>query len=89
MPPFRSPTPSFLAPGHLFPATSHPFQVLLNVLADEIHRAHQKCVLDQQCDPNKARQNEYEPRERKRDPRAMRVWVLAAAAGSSQGALDS
>jgi amidophosphoribosyltransferase len=27
--------------------------VLLNVLADEIHRAHQRCLLDGSCDPHK------------------------------------
>lgn len=27
-------------------------QVLLNVLADEIHRAHQKCISSGSCDPN-------------------------------------
>lgn len=26
--------------------------MLLNVLADEIHRAHQKCIIDASCDPN-------------------------------------
>lgn len=29
-----------------------PIQVLLNILADEIHRAHQKCLTDMSCDPN-------------------------------------
>ncbi len=28
-------------------------QVLLNVLADEIHRAHQRCLLDGACDPHR------------------------------------
>ena len=27
-------------------------QVLLNIFADEIHRAHQKCMNDEFCDPN-------------------------------------
>ncbi len=27
-------------------------QVLLNVLADEIHRAHQRCTTAEGCDPN-------------------------------------
>lgn len=27
-------------------------QVLLNILADEIHRAHQRCVHTDACDPN-------------------------------------
>lgn len=26
--------------------------MLLNILADEIHRAHQRCVNDSSCDPN-------------------------------------
>lgn len=26
--------------------------MLLNILADEIHRAHQRCVSDASCDPN-------------------------------------
>lgn len=30
-------------------------QVLLNVLADEIHRAHQRCLLEDKCDPNRVR----------------------------------
>ena len=30
-------------------------QVLLNVLADEIHRAHQRCLLEDECDPNRVR----------------------------------
>ena len=29
-----------------------PMQVLLNVLADEIHRAHQRCTTAEGCDPN-------------------------------------
>lgn len=28
-------------------------QVLLNVFADEIHRAHQRCSLEAGCDPHK------------------------------------
>ena len=28
-------------------------QVLLNVLADEIHRAHQRCLIDGSCDPHR------------------------------------
>lgn len=27
-------------------------QVMLNILADEIHRAHQRCLQDSSCDPN-------------------------------------
>jgi hypothetical protein len=27
-------------------------QVMLNILADEIHRAHQRCLQDSCCDPN-------------------------------------
>lgn len=26
--------------------------MLLNILADEIHRAHQRCLLDSSCNPN-------------------------------------
>lgn len=33
--------------------TSSDSEVLLNVLADEIHRAHQRCLLDNSCDPNR------------------------------------
>jgi len=29
--------------------------VLLNILADEIHRAHQRCLFEAECDPNKVR----------------------------------
>ena len=36
-------------PAHCWP------QVLLNVLADEIHRAHQRCLLEDECDPNRVR----------------------------------
>ena len=34
---------------------SHVFamQVLLNVFADEIHRAHQRCSLEAECDPHR------------------------------------
>ena len=32
--------------------TGSDSEVLLNILADEIHRAHQKCLLDRGCDPN-------------------------------------
>ena len=28
-------------------------QVLLNVFADEIHRAHQRCSLEAECDPHR------------------------------------
>ena len=28
-------------------------EVLLNILADEIHRAHQRCLMDSSCDPNR------------------------------------
>lgn len=28
-------------------------EVLLNIMADEIHRAHQRCLLDDSCDPNR------------------------------------
>jgi len=33
--------------------TSSDSEVLLNVLADEIHRAHQRCLNDTSCDPNR------------------------------------
>jgi amidophosphoribosyltransferase len=33
--------------------TSSDSEVLLNVLADEIHRAHQRCLNDTACDPNR------------------------------------
>jgi amidophosphoribosyltransferase len=33
--------------------TGSDSEVLLNILADEIHRAHQKCLLDRGCDPNR------------------------------------
>lgn len=33
--------------------TTSDSEVLLNVLADEIHRAHQRCLLDDSCDPNR------------------------------------
>ncbi|KAL6773676.1 hypothetical protein ACKKBG_A22070 [Auxenochlorella protothecoides x Auxenochlorella symbiontica] len=33
--------------------TSSDSEVLLNVLADEIHRAHQRCLLEDACDPNR------------------------------------
>jgi amidophosphoribosyltransferase len=33
--------------------TSSDSEVLLNVLADEIHRAHQRCLLEDECDPNR------------------------------------
>ena len=32
---------------------THPMQVLLNVFADEIHRAHQRCSLEAECDPHR------------------------------------
>lgn len=32
-------------------------QVLLNVLADGIHRAHQKCMNSTSCDPNLCKQD--------------------------------
>jgi amidophosphoribosyltransferase len=32
--------------------TTSDSEVLLNIFADEIHRAHQKCLLDAACDPN-------------------------------------
>ena len=40
------------------PASKHshsdlPVQVLLNVFADEIHRAHQRCSLEAECDPHR------------------------------------
>lgn len=28
-------------------------QVLVNILADEIHRAHQRCLFEAECDPNR------------------------------------
>lgn len=33
--------------------TTSDSEVLLNIFADEIHRAHQKCLLDAACDPNR------------------------------------
>lgn len=33
--------------------TTSDSEVLLNVLADEIHRAHQRCLSDTSCDPNR------------------------------------
>ena len=33
--------------------TSSDSEVLLNILADEIHRSHQKCLMDAACDPNR------------------------------------
>ena len=33
--------------------TTSDSEVLLNVLADEIHRAHQRCLTDTSCDPNR------------------------------------
>ncbi|EFN59299.1 hypothetical protein CHLNCDRAFT_137657 [Chlorella variabilis] len=33
--------------------TDSDSEVLLNVLADEIHRAHQRCLLEDECDPNR------------------------------------
>jgi amidophosphoribosyltransferase len=33
--------------------TTSDSEVLLNVLADEIHRAHQRCLNDTSCDPNR------------------------------------
>lgn len=33
--------------------TDSDSEVLLNVLADEIHRAHQRCLLEDKCDPNR------------------------------------
>lgn len=33
--------------------TNSDSEVLLNVLADEIHRAHQRCLQDVSCDPNR------------------------------------
>jgi amidophosphoribosyltransferase len=32
-------------------------QVLLNILADEIHRAHQRCLTDATCDPNQTKRH--------------------------------
>lgn len=32
--------------------TDSDSEVLLNVFADEIHRAHQNCIRDGSCDPN-------------------------------------
>ncbi len=52
-------TPRFLTPRQFAIATegfnecpSVRRQVLLNVLADGIHRAHQRCLNDGECDPN-------------------------------------
>lgn len=42
-----------LCHGILGYAFSFLLQVLLNVLADEIHRAHQRCLLEDECDPNR------------------------------------
>ncbi|GAB4817999.1 hypothetical protein N2152v2_005045 [Parachlorella kessleri] len=33
--------------------TDSDSEVLLNILADEIHRAHQRCLFEAECDPNK------------------------------------
>lgn len=33
--------------------TDSDSEVLLNVLADEIHRAHQRCLMESECDPNR------------------------------------
>ena len=33
--------------------TDSDSEVLLNVLADEVHRAHQRCLQTTGCDPNK------------------------------------
>lgn len=32
--------------------TESDSEVLLNIFADEIHRAHQRCIVEGQCDPN-------------------------------------
>lgn len=61
----RHPLPT--APPRRTTATSHSccapihycVQVLLNVLADEIHRAHQRCLLEDECDPNRVRLAEW------------------------------
>jgi amidophosphoribosyltransferase len=37
--------------------TSSDSEVLLNVLADEIHRAHQRCLAEESCDPNTTKQS--------------------------------
>jgi hypothetical protein len=38
--------------GHPLSPHLHLPQVLLNVLADEVHRAHQQCLNEDSCDPN-------------------------------------
>ncbi len=51
--PTHSPLPSPPLPSpprHL--RTSSDSEVLLNILADEIHRAHQRCLQTTGCDPN-------------------------------------
>eukprot|EP00887_Chlorella_sp_A99_P005217 scaffold1.g5217.t1 len=37
--------------------TDSDSEVLLNVLADEIHRAHQRCLLEDACDPNRVKRD--------------------------------
>ena len=39
--------------GYWHTRSPHLLQVLLNVLADEINRAHQRCLLEDECDPNR------------------------------------
>lgn len=46
----------------LFQPSTLSAQVLVNVLADEIHRAHQRCLLEDECDPNKVRRRRLCPR---------------------------
>ena len=39
--------------------TDSDSEVLLNVLADEVHRAHQRCLQTTGCDPNKMKVREH------------------------------
>ena len=55
--PPRPPLDAHRAPLRLSRGLLH--QVLLNVLADEIHRAHQRCLLEDECDPNRVRLAAY------------------------------
>jgi hypothetical protein len=50
--PYSSPPLMLVLHYHLKLLRSHA-QVLLNVLADEVHRAHQRCIVDGACDPQR------------------------------------